>query len=126
MSLHERRSPAQAKRQVRDRIAGQIAELLYQADKANTHATLTDLKPALRATYLAHANEAVFGPPQLARMTLIHVEQAHGDALQADDAETVRQQARRDLDVYADVRKPQARIVDRRRADGAVDGDGRN
>lgn len=107
-------SPEQMKRKVRDRIAFEIAEKLYQADKASTHAKLSDLAPELRGTYLAQAVRAVFGPMQTARITMIQVEQAHAHAVQNDDAESVRRQAAHDI----------ARF-DSRRVDGAIDGDGR-
>ena len=111
-------SPEQMKRRVRERIAGEIAEKLYQADKASAHAKLTDLAPALRGAYLAQGVHAVFGPMQNARITMIQVEQAHAVAVKSDDAESVRRQAARDIDRYGSP-------IDRRRADGALDGDGR-
>jgi len=91
-------TPEQMKRKVRDRIAFEIAEKLYQADKASTHARLADLAPALQGVYRAQGNQAVFGAQQAARINVIHVEQAHAHAVKADNAESVRRQARRDME----------------------------
>lgn len=98
--MTDRVTPEQMKRKVRERIAFEIAEKLYQADKASPLARLADLAPGLQGTYRAQGNQAVFGPQQAARINLIHVEQAHGHAVTVDDAERVRQQARRDVESW--------------------------
>jgi len=98
--MTDRVTPEQMKRKVRDRIAFEIAQLLYQADKASTHARLADLAPGLQGVYRAQGVQAVFGANQAARINVIHVEQAHAHAVQSDDAERVRRQARRDIESW--------------------------
>ena len=89
------------RKRVRERLVPKIAELIYQADKGNEYAKLSDIfTESSRAVYIDQALVIVFGRPQALRMMAVNVENAHAQALQEDEERTLARQAQRDVRQY--------------------------
>ena len=86
------------RQQVAARLIPKIAELLLQADKGSESIKLTDLRSEeSRCAYLADALLALEPEQRFERVKRVHQADAEMFALQADEDEMVRRQARRDI-----------------------------
>lgn len=90
-----------ARREVVSELVRPLAELLYQADKGHRGAKLADLgSDDAIGVYIAASLKALRPEARAVRINQVHQLQAHGFATAADEGETVRQQARRDVAAF--------------------------